>query len=248
MRHFHHHEIATQHLKVPLCQSPGKVTYNHMHASSRCNFWSQSADKAGLPVGGVHYPISRVKTSEECYAVYWKEVVYLLNSDDREVSTTLLIIPEFGIGNIEGFTSFTDTLTSPLVPLGLERFIQLVYFHPQWVFRDGADRAGEGAAANFARRSPFPMINILRTPQVRLAQKSIPTGLVYTQNEETLADVGAEKLQDMLMDRNWDELADKRVDRRSIVPFPSLAPPPLPSLPPSSTAFAPHPQLQPPVL
>lgn len=43
---------------------------------------------------------------------------------------------------------------------------QLVYFHPQWVFRDGADRMGETGAANYARRSNFPMINILRTNQV----------------------------------------------------------------------------------
>ena len=43
---------------------------------------------------------------------------------------------------------------------------QLVYFHPGWVFRDGADRMGETGAANYARRSNFPMINILRTNQV----------------------------------------------------------------------------------
>lgn len=96
------------------------------------------------------------------------QVDYLISSNDREVSTTLLIIPEFSIGNIEAFTAFTDTLTHPLEPLGLEKLIQLVYFHPQWVFRDGADRMGEGSAANFARRSPYPMINILRTNQVRV--------------------------------------------------------------------------------
>ena len=28
----------------------------------------------------------------------------------------------------------------PLEPLGLERSIQLVYFHPEWVFRDGQAR------------------------------------------------------------------------------------------------------------
>lgn len=39
----------------------------------------QSADKAGLPVGGVHYPVSRVTGPEECYEVYWREVDYLIN-------------------------------------------------------------------------------------------------------------------------------------------------------------------------
>jgi hypothetical protein len=34
-------------------------------------------------------------------------------------------------------------------------------------------------------------------PQVRKAQKAIPTGLVYRQNEVTLAKIGAERLQVM---------------------------------------------------
>ena len=50
--------------------------------------------------------------------------------------------------------------------------------------------------------------------QVRLAQKSIPTGLVYTQNEQTLVEVGSEALQDMLVRRDWSALKDCRVDRR----------------------------------
>jgi len=73
---------------------------------------------------------------------------------------------------------------------------------------------GETGAANYARRSNFPMINILRTNQVRLAQKSIPTGLVYTHNEETLVEVGSKALQEMLVNRDWSALKDTRVDRR----------------------------------
>lgn len=180
-----------------------------------CPF-SQSADKAGLPVGPVHYPISRVSRPEDVYAVYWHEVDYLISRPEKDISTTLLILPSFHLGNVEAFTAFTDTLSQPLEPLGIEKMIQLVYFHPQWVFRDGADRmdGSETGAANFARRSNFPMINILRTNQVRLAQKSIPTGLVYTQNEETLVEVGSEKLQEMLVTRDWSALKDTRVDRR----------------------------------
>ncbi|CAN0303343.1 unnamed protein product, partial [Ectocarpus sp. 4 AP-2014] len=108
---------------------------------------------------------------------------------------------------------FTYRLTQPLEALHLEDDIQLVFFHPQYAFRDGRDRIGSGGAANFARRSPFPMINILRTNQVRLAQKSIPTGLVYKQNEEVLEEVGASDLQKMLQDRDWTGLEGKKVSR-----------------------------------
>lgn len=47
--------------------------------------------------------------------------------------------------------------------------------------------------------------------QVRLAQKSIPTGLVYQQNEEVLTEVGAGELQKMLEQRDWAGLEGKKV-------------------------------------
>lgn len=50
------------------------------------------------------------------------------------------------------------------------------------------------------------MINILRTPQVKAAQKGVPTGVVYKQNEERLSAVGTRTLEDMLYNRNWAEL------------------------------------------
>jgi hypothetical protein len=58
-----------------------------------------------------------------------------------------------------------------------------------------ARTGAEMGAANFARRSPWPMINILRTPQVRAAQKGVPTGQVYKQNEERLTAVGTTTLE-----------------------------------------------------
>ena len=69
--------------------------------------------------------------------------------------------------------------------------IYFKYFFSSIQARTGA----EMGAANFARRSPWPMINILRTPQVRAAQKGIPTGQVYKQNEERLSAVGTSTLE-----------------------------------------------------
>jgi hypothetical protein len=60
------------------------------------------------------------------------------------------------------------------------------------------------------------MINILRTNQVRAAQRGIPTGLVYKQNEKTLAGVGVEKLETCLRLRDWGEIADVKVDRKEM--------------------------------
>uniref|UniRef100_A0A7S1BFT2 Uncharacterized protein n=1 Tax=Corethron hystrix TaxID=216773 RepID=A0A7S1BFT2_9STRA len=172
------------------------------------------AEKAGLPLGNVYYCVDRCTVMEEMYASYWKEVVRVERADQSDLSTTLLIAPEFAINNVEVFDMFSTTLSQPLEALKVEDLLQLVFFHPDWTFRDGEDRMGDAAAANFARRSPWPMINILRTNQVRAAQKGIPTGLVYKQNEKTLGKIGHKKLQRMLDERSWEDIGDMKVNRR----------------------------------
>lgn len=178
-----------------------------------CPFTS-GADMAGLPMGKVFYTLDRTNLVESLYERYWNEVVRLEQSTERDLSTTLLICPNYSIQNIEMFENFSNTLTQPLEPLKLEDLIQLVFFHPTWTFRDGGERAGPMAAANYARRSPWPMINILRTKQVRTAQRGIPTGLVYQQNEKTLSGIGSEDLERMLRERDWKQLEDVTVNRK----------------------------------
>jgi len=59
---------------------------------------------------------------------------------------------------------------------------------------------------NYSRRSPWPIINILRAAQVSALQKNVPEGKIYKQNVERLEAVGLEKLQDMLDRRDWTQL------------------------------------------
>ena len=181
-----------------------------------CPF-TQGAERAGLPIGNVFYCVDRSTGFEDVYAKYWHEVTRLEQNTEKEIATTLLILPEFCLDQLELFESFTTTLTQPLTALGIEELLQLVFFHPQWSFRDGGARASAtGQAANYARRSPWPMINLLRTTQVRTAQKGIPTGLVYKQNEKTLSQVGVDQLEIMLRTRDWSASADYKVNRREL--------------------------------
>ena len=53
--------------------------------------------------------------------------------------------------------------------------------------------------------------------QVRLGQRSIPTGLVYKQNEDVLEEIGAGTLQKMLEKRDWAGLEGKKVNTRGAV-------------------------------
>jgi hypothetical protein len=180
-----------------------------------CPF-TKGSELAGLPMGPVYYTVDRSTSMEDMYARYWQEVARVEEQPEEQLSTTLLIAPEFCMDQVEIFENFSTTLTQPLSALGVEDLIQLVFFHPNWSFRDGGERSGDGEAANYARRSPWPMINILRTNQVRAAQKGIPTGLVYKQNEKTLSSVGVDKLETMLRLRDWAEIADVKVDRRDM--------------------------------
>ena len=148
-----------------------------------CPF-TQSAARSGIPLGPVHYHVDRVSSMEDAYRAYWSEVCRIEQVDQNEISTTLHILPEFCMNSVELFEQWADTLTGTLEALAVEELLQLIFFHPQWIFRDGGDRSGDNPA-NYARRSPWPMVNILRTKQVRVAQKGIPTGLVYQQVSES---------------------------------------------------------------
>lgn len=85
-----------------------------------CPF-SVSASLAGLPVGPVRYEITHSATPESLYASYWGEVCKVEQSSESELSTTLLITPEFLPNDIENFEAFTTTLTSCLEALQIER-------------------------------------------------------------------------------------------------------------------------------
>ena len=206
-----------------------------------CPF-SSTADKAGMPIGGVSYPISHASIGEEVYEAFWEQVRYrymhallthltlihtiflflnaqvleLGRTDEKELSTVLLLTPHFSLHSPGGYDLLADTLNGALTNLKAEEIIQLVFFHPGYAFRDGQDRTGgEGAAANYARRSPFPMINLLRTPQVRAAQKGLPTGSVYTTNERNLELVGAVELERMLEEKDWSALQEHDFHKHS---------------------------------
>ena len=145
--------------------------------------------RAGIPMGGVRYTVSRAKTPEEAFLRYWEDVQALLSVTEREIATVLLVFPELDLfGDYEMFEAYCDSLSDALCTstMCMEDEIQLVFFHPKYQFRDGQARTGEElGAANFARRSPWPMINILRTPQV-ISENLI----VSTINQHTLRTAG----------------------------------------------------------
>ena len=97
-----------------------KTWVNKMMSEMGICPFTKGAELAGLPMGQVFYTVDRSKEIEDMYAVYWEEVVRVEKMDEKELSTTLLIAPEFLIDNVEMFENFSGTLTQPLEALGVE--------------------------------------------------------------------------------------------------------------------------------
>ena len=106
-----------------------------------CPF-SLSADRAGLPLGDVRYDVTRADDTETCFQWFWKEVKWL-EDHPRHATSLLLMTNPYWASNFDAFEQFGDALTQALQSateskvegLGFEGQIQLVFFHPQYVFR-----------------------------------------------------------------------------------------------------------------
>ena len=181
-------------------------------------------NKAGIPRGGIHYAISDAVSHEQAFRDFWLQTASFLGKENSEVSTVLLIYsqPEL-FANIKEFEDFCECLDHALLPysLNFEEPLQLVYFHPDFEFvdKDGqvyfvfdADGQVIGLSSDFvnpvsyARRSPWPIINLLRTPQVKAVQKGVPEGKVFSRNANMLAEIGSPRLQEMLERKDWSSL------------------------------------------
>jgi hypothetical protein len=139
-----------------------------------------------LSMDGIRYQISDATNIEDAAADYWSEMFRLMADEGvgvTKVSTVLLMYPfvsEFLA--FEGFVDFSSLLEIALNSIDYDN----VYFHPEFEFVDMAgqnyalfDEEGElighaGDAVDpvsYARLSPYPMVNILRTPLVKAAQR-----------------------------------------------------------------------------
>jgi len=185
-----------------------------------CPF-TMNADFAGIPRAPIRYKISSATNLLTAIKDYWYEISLLHKFSPSEIVTVLLVfpfVPEFDSYTI--FEEYGTCLDNAAANL-FENQIDNVYFHPEFKFvdKDGQifflfDDEGNVvgstediiAPVSYARRSPWPIVNILRSPMVKQAQKGFPQGKVFSQNEMRLNEVGVEKLQQMLENKDWSTL------------------------------------------
>mmetsp|Transcript_24935 Transcript_24935/g.39113 ORF Transcript_24935/g.39113 Transcript_24935/m.39113 type:complete len:230 (-) Transcript_24935:51-740(-) len=186
-----------------------------------CPF-TATARFAGRPRAEVEYTVNEQDDLASAYRELWRQAATLYSTEEKVTATSLLVCPSAGfyqgVGNsdlsaLKRFFRWTRTLDAEaLGALGVNTKLHLVAFHPQMYQEPGKP----DKSAHFARRSPYPMLNWVRAHQIDTAQEALGTGYLFAaQNEEALAKIGTQELQEMLAKGDWSQGQELRIDRNS---------------------------------
>ena len=112
--------------------------------------------------GGLHFTVSDVASPERVIVIFLQELELLLITPGRE--STLLALPNWII-SFELFNDVVGMLEDELERMQLASNIQVVPFHPGFVFADTSPES----KGNWVNRSPFPIIHFLQVEDVQQA-------------------------------------------------------------------------------
>jgi hypothetical protein len=102
---------------------------------------------------------------EEAFYAALAQLQSLLDVTPDTVETTLLVFPGELLLDFATFLDFVYTFEDTLAEAGADELVQLAHFHPDYCFADvSADDPG-----NRTNRSPFPVVQLLRTGSVAAA-------------------------------------------------------------------------------
>lgn len=102
------------------------------------------------------------KASEEEWLNFFFEELEMINEEDSEDLSTSLMIFSNGPEDFSEFYDFYCDLENLLEEAELDQYFQLVCFHPRFKFEATEDQD----ISNFVNRSPYPVIQIIRTPDL----------------------------------------------------------------------------------
>lgn len=141
--------------------------------------------------GTVRITVSEAGSLEDLMVDLAMEAERLAGADAAVLETTLLVHPH----SLTSFADFNDALElvdAVLADRDLEGVIQVVAFHPELVFAD----TDPDAVDNFANRSPYPLLHLLRVDTVQRAAAGHPdVAAIPAANSEALAAVPRDQLE-----------------------------------------------------
>lgn len=187
----------------------------------------KALSRQGIRPGPILYPVSDAATAEQLFRDFFKCAENLLSTPESEASTVLLLAPKFAASDFAEYALFTVGLENMLINSGAKNDIGFVAFHPQYdrnlvhprngltsghlppaAFLQSYLRKYFGSldgnsinldCANYARRCPQPMINILRASHLAAINKGnlLPQQRIYAANAKRLSDAGIERLDSL---------------------------------------------------
>ena len=116
-------------------------------------------------------------------------------SSESDISTTLLVFPE-GLEDFGNYLLLVDDADSLLEEMGLRGQIQVVSFHPDYLFE------GEpiDSLSHFTNRSPYPLIHLLREEMVtRALEAYVSSERITEHNIQTLESLGASGIEHLFL-------------------------------------------------
>lgn len=109
----------------------------------------------------IRYAASDAESVESAVKDFLFELDKIQNSEEEELSTTLLAFTQVAKG-FEDFLDLLDICQQYLEQSGLDGVFQLASFHPQYCF-SGVE---ETDITNWTNRAPFPTIHLIREGQM----------------------------------------------------------------------------------
>jgi hypothetical protein len=142
----------------------------------------------------VRYVVSEAETPEELLEKLMEELQHW-PTPIRKIDTTLLIHPNV-LTDFFDYNEFLDVADAALEDLGLDGFLQVASFHPQYQFAD-TDKNDIG---NYTNRSPYPTLHLLREDSIDRAVEAFPERRYFRQEYRNLEQLGHD---------GWDKLMEK---------------------------------------
>lgn len=144
----------------------------------------------------IRYRVVSTGEIEEMYRQFLSELSQLIDSDPKDLETSLVIYPE-GPADFATFWDFAGLCEEGLESAGLSGVVQVVAFHPQYRFEGEAP----DAPSTFTNRSPHPMLHLLRESSVEQAVKAHPDiDSIPSRNIALLEEMGLEGIRKAIED------------------------------------------------
>lgn len=138
----------------------------------------------------IRFVVTAAIQPDDLLAELEHEVGILIETDPRELDTTLLIHPLAMLDFID-YHFFVGEADAALKRLEMQGVLQIAGFHPDYCFA----RTEPNDVANYTNRSPHPMLHLLRESSVEHAVAAFPDATTILEgNIKKLRSLGLEAL------------------------------------------------------